>query len=144
LKVGISIALVGATVGQFVAGSDGPGTAIPIAEGQFDTTRVFAALVMRGLLSTRLLYAIELTGYKTIDECILAPRSGRVDAKVISATIGFRAAMGFSVNPTRDSPRSSMRGSTFNRGIGTIRRQMISGLALNGVALEQIPAELSF
>jgi polar amino acid transport system substrate-binding protein len=32
----------------------------------------------------------------------------------------------------------------FNRGIGTIREQMISGLALNGVTAEQVPAELSF
>jgi hypothetical protein len=32
----------------------------------------------------------------------------------------------------------------FNRGIGTIRDQMIAGLALNGVTPEQVPAELSF
>jgi hypothetical protein len=32
----------------------------------------------------------------------------------------------------------------FNRGIGTIRDQMIAGLALNGVTVEQVPAELSF
>jgi hypothetical protein len=48
MKVGISFALVGAIVGEFVAGSDGLGTVILIAEGQFDTTRVFAALVMLG------------------------------------------------------------------------------------------------
>ena len=60
MKVGISFALVGAIVGEFVAGSDGLGTVILIAEGQFDTTRVFAALVMLGLLGTVLFYAIEL------------------------------------------------------------------------------------
>jgi NitT/TauT family transport system permease protein len=59
MKVGISFALVGAIVGEFVAGSDGLGTVILIAEGQFDTTRVFAALVMLGLLGTTLFYAIE-------------------------------------------------------------------------------------
>jgi polar amino acid transport system substrate-binding protein len=32
----------------------------------------------------------------------------------------------------------------FNRGIGTIREQMIDGLALNGVKREQIPPSLSF
>jgi polar amino acid transport system substrate-binding protein len=32
----------------------------------------------------------------------------------------------------------------FNRGIGTIRDQMISGLALNGVTPEHVPSELSF
>jgi NitT/TauT family transport system permease protein len=59
MKVGISFALVGAIVGEFVAGSDGLGTAILIAEGQFDTTRVFAALVMLGVMGTALFYAVE-------------------------------------------------------------------------------------
>jgi NitT/TauT family transport system permease protein len=59
MKVGISFALVGAIVGEFVAGSNGLGTVILIAEGQFDTTRVFAALVMLGLLGTVLFYVIE-------------------------------------------------------------------------------------
>jgi NitT/TauT family transport system permease protein len=59
MKVGISFALVGAIVGEFVAGSDGLGTVILIAEGQFDTTRVFAALVILGLMGTLLFYAIE-------------------------------------------------------------------------------------
>jgi len=59
MKVGISFALVGAIVGEFVAGSDGLGTVILIAEGQFDTTRVFAALVMLGVLGTALFYVVE-------------------------------------------------------------------------------------
>lgn len=59
MKVGISFALVGAIVGEFVAGSDGLGTVILIAEGQFDTTRVFAALVMLGVLGTALFYMVE-------------------------------------------------------------------------------------
>jgi NitT/TauT family transport system permease protein len=59
MKVGISFALVGAIVGEFVAGSDGLGTVILIAEGQFDTTRVFAALVMLGVLGTALFYSVE-------------------------------------------------------------------------------------
>jgi NitT/TauT family transport system permease protein len=59
MKVGISFALVGAIVGEFVAGSDGLGTVILIAEGQFDTTRVFAALVMLGVLGTVLFFIVE-------------------------------------------------------------------------------------
>ena len=35
------------------------GTVILIAEGQFDTTRVFAALVMLGVLGTALFYIVE-------------------------------------------------------------------------------------
>jgi NitT/TauT family transport system permease protein len=60
MKVGISFALVGAIVGEFVAGSNGLGTVILVAEGQFDTTRVFAALVILGLMGTGLFYAVEL------------------------------------------------------------------------------------
>ena len=59
MKVAVSFALVGAIVGEFVAGSDGLGTVILIAEGQFDTTRVFAALVLLGLLGTLLFYLVE-------------------------------------------------------------------------------------
>jgi NitT/TauT family transport system permease protein len=59
MKVGISFALVGAIVGEFVAGSDGLGTVILIAQGQFDTTRVFAALALLGLLGTMLFYLVE-------------------------------------------------------------------------------------
>lgn len=60
MKVGISFALVGAIVGEFVAGSDGLGTVILIAEGRFDTTRVFAALVMLGVMATVMFYAVNL------------------------------------------------------------------------------------
>jgi len=60
MKVGISFALVGAIVGEFIAGSSGLGTVILVAEGSFDTPRVFAALVMLGLMGTLLFYAIEL------------------------------------------------------------------------------------
>jgi NitT/TauT family transport system permease protein len=59
MKVGIGFALVGAIATEFVAGSNGLGTVILIAEGQFDTTRVFAALVRLGLSGTVLFYVIE-------------------------------------------------------------------------------------
>jgi polar amino acid transport system substrate-binding protein len=108
----------------------------------------------------------QLTGYKSIDECVLALQSGRVDAEVIAATIGLSTV---GKNPTLGpyhllgTPTVSLPSCygiqrepdtrfkevvdawiDFNRGIGTIREQMISGLALNGVTPEQVPAELSF
>jgi polar amino acid transport system substrate-binding protein len=108
----------------------------------------------------------QLTGYKSIDECILALQSGRVDAEVISTTIGLSTvgknpALGpyhLLSTPTvalpscygiQREPDTRFREVVdawidFNRGIGTIREQMINGLALNGVTPEQIPAELSF
>ncbi|TDR85222.1 ABC transporter permease [Enterovirga rhinocerotis] len=59
LKVAISFALVGAIVGEFVAGSEGLGFAILTAQGQFDTPRVFVCLLLLGLLGTVLFYLVE-------------------------------------------------------------------------------------
>ncbi|BBK29873.1 NitT/TauT family transport system permease protein [Stella humosa] len=59
MKVAISFALVGAIVGEFVAGSAGLGFVILVAQGQFDTSRVFVALVLLGLLGTILFYIVE-------------------------------------------------------------------------------------
>lgn len=59
MKVAISFALVGAIVGEFVGGSSGLGTVILVAQGQFDTTRVFAALVLLGVMGTVLSNVIE-------------------------------------------------------------------------------------
>jgi polar amino acid transport system substrate-binding protein len=108
----------------------------------------------------------QLTGYKSIDDCVLALQSGRVDAEVLAATIGLSTvgknpSLGpyhLLTTPTVSLPScygiqrepDTRFGEVvnawidFNRGIGTIREQMISGLALNGVTAEQVPAELSF
>jgi NitT/TauT family transport system permease protein len=59
MKVGISLALVGAIVGEFVAGDYGLGHVILVAQGNFDTTRVFVALLLLGLLGTLLFNALE-------------------------------------------------------------------------------------
>ena len=60
MKVGISLALVGAIVGEFVAGATGLGYLILIAQGQFDTTRVFVSLLALGVMGTALFYLIDL------------------------------------------------------------------------------------
>jgi polar amino acid transport system substrate-binding protein len=108
----------------------------------------------------------QLTGYKSIDECVLALQSGRVDAEVIAATIGLSTVgKNPSLGPYRvlGTPAVSLPSCygiqrepdtrfaevvnawiDFNRGIGTIREQMINGLALNGVTMEQVPSDLSF
>jgi polar amino acid transport system substrate-binding protein len=108
----------------------------------------------------------QLTGYKSIDECVLALQSGRVDAEIIAATIGLSTVgKNPSLGPYHllDTPVVSLPSCygvqrepdmrfaevvnawiDFNRGIGTIREQMIDGLALNGVTPEQVPASLSF
>jgi len=108
----------------------------------------------------------QLTGYKTIDDCVLALQSGRADAEVLAATIGLSTVgKNPSLGPYHllNTPTVSLPSCygvqrepdtrfvevvnawiDFNRGIGTIRDQMIGGLALNGVTPEQVPAELSF
>lgn len=108
----------------------------------------------------------QLTGYKTIDDCVLALQGGRIDAQVIAATIGLStvgrnpslgpyhllstptvslpSCYGIQREPDTRFAEVVNAWIDFNRGIGTIREQMINGLALNGVTLEQVPAELSF
>jgi polar amino acid transport system substrate-binding protein len=108
----------------------------------------------------------QLTGFKSIDDCILALQSGRVDAEVLAATIGLSTVgKNPSLGPFHllNTPIVSLPSCygvqrepdtrfvevvnawiDFNRGIGTIRDQMIAGLGLNGVTPEQVPAELSF
>ncbi|HMS07171.1 MAG TPA: ABC transporter permease [Burkholderiaceae bacterium] len=58
LKVAISLALVGAIVGEFVASQKGLGYVILTAQGTFDTTRVFAAVILLALLGLALYGAL--------------------------------------------------------------------------------------
>lgn len=59
-KVGISFALIGAIVGEFVAGERGLGYAILESQSTFNTPRVFAAILVLGLLGTVLFFAVDL------------------------------------------------------------------------------------
>jgi NitT/TauT family transport system permease protein len=60
MKVAISLALVGAIAGEFVASQVGLGYAILTAQGMFNTTSVFASIVLLGVLGTLLFYAVNL------------------------------------------------------------------------------------
>jgi NitT/TauT family transport system permease protein len=60
MKVAISLALVGAIAGEFVASQAGLGYVILSAEGNFQTTRVFAAIFLLGVLGTILFFIVEL------------------------------------------------------------------------------------
>jgi NitT/TauT family transport system permease protein len=60
MKVAISFALVGALVGEFVAGDQGLGHVILLAQGMFDTPRVFAAILLLGIIGTVLFYIVDL------------------------------------------------------------------------------------
>lgn len=60
LKVAMSLALVGAIVGEFVTSQRGLGYVILTAQGSFDTTRVFAAIVILSVLGLLLMSLIDV------------------------------------------------------------------------------------
>jgi NitT/TauT family transport system permease protein len=60
MKVGVSFALVGTIVGEFVAGETGLGHVILVAQGSFDTPTVFVALALLCALGVILFKVLEL------------------------------------------------------------------------------------
>jgi NitT/TauT family transport system permease protein len=60
MKVAISLALVGAIVGEFVSSQRGLGYVILSAQGTFDTARVFAAILVLGVMGVALFWLVTL------------------------------------------------------------------------------------
>jgi NitT/TauT family transport system permease protein len=60
MKVAMSLALVGAIVGEFVSSQRGLGYVILSAQGMFDTPRVFAAIAILAVLGVALVGAVSL------------------------------------------------------------------------------------
>ncbi|MEP9367345.1 ABC transporter permease [Xanthobacter sp. VNH20] len=60
MKVAISLALIGAIVGEFVAANRGLGYLILMAQGQFDMVRMFAALAILSCIGLALFYGVAL------------------------------------------------------------------------------------
>jgi NitT/TauT family transport system permease protein len=58
-KIGISFALIGAIVGEFVAGDQGLGNVILASQATFDSARAFAAILLLGILGTIMFFSIE-------------------------------------------------------------------------------------
>jgi NitT/TauT family transport system permease protein len=58
MKVAISLALVGAIVGEFVSSQRGLGYVILSAQGMFDTARVFAAIFVLAIMGVILFWAL--------------------------------------------------------------------------------------
>jgi NitT/TauT family transport system permease protein len=59
-KIGITLAMVGAVVGEFIASNAGLGYCLLIANAAFDTPLLFGAVILLALLSVLLFYAVEL------------------------------------------------------------------------------------
>jgi len=60
LKVAMSLALVGAIVGEFVSSQSGLGQVILGAQGTFDTARVFAALAILAVMGVALIGVVDI------------------------------------------------------------------------------------
>ena len=58
-KIGISFALIGAIVGEFVAGEKGLGSGDPDEPGTFNSARAFAAILLLGVIGTVMFYIVE-------------------------------------------------------------------------------------
>jgi NitT/TauT family transport system permease protein len=58
MKVAISLALVGAIVGEFVSSQRGLGYVILSAQGTFDTARVFAAIIVLAVMGVLLFWIV--------------------------------------------------------------------------------------
>jgi NitT/TauT family transport system permease protein len=59
MKVAISLALIGAIVGEFVAAKRGLGYLILLSQGQYDTVTMFAAIVILALLGIVLFFLLD-------------------------------------------------------------------------------------
>ena len=59
-KIGITLSMVGAVVGEFIASNAGLGYCLLIANAAFDAPLLFGAVILLALLSVALFYAIEL------------------------------------------------------------------------------------
>ncbi len=58
-KIGISFALIGAIVGEFVAGERGLGNVILTSQATFNSARAFAAILLLGILGTIMFFIVE-------------------------------------------------------------------------------------
>ncbi len=108
----------------------------------------------------------QITALRTPDETLLFFQSGRADAIILAAMLGLSA---LAKNPAMgsyyllDDPTVALPSSfgvrrepdtrflevlnawiEFNRGTGTIREDLLDGLALNGVKREDVPKALTF
>ncbi len=60
LKIATSMAVIGAIIGEFVASDEGWGYLLIRAQGELDTTLIFAIAILLAVVATVLYYAVEL------------------------------------------------------------------------------------
>jgi NitT/TauT family transport system permease protein len=72
LKISITLAVVGAVVGEFVGGDAGLGYLLMVANGSMDTQLLFAGIVCLTILGVALYLVVELTEWLVIPRHIVA------------------------------------------------------------------------
>jgi NitT/TauT family transport system permease protein len=75
LKVAMSLALVGAIVGEFVSSQKGLGFVILTSQGSFDTTRVFAAIFILSVVGVALIGLVDVIERLALPWHVTARRS---------------------------------------------------------------------
>jgi NitT/TauT family transport system permease protein len=81
-KIGITLAVVGAVVGEFIAANRGLGYMLLVANNSFDTPLLFSIVVLLSLMSIGLFYLIELI------EALVLPRPLRRKGIDVTASKG--------------------------------------------------------
>jgi NitT/TauT family transport system permease protein len=81
LKIGMSLAVVGAIVAEFVAADRGLGYYLLYANGQLDTTGVFGAILLLTVIGIALYYMVEFA------ERLFVPARAAKDTEVPQATM---------------------------------------------------------
>jgi len=66
LKMGITLSVIGAVVGEFVSGTSGLGYAVQLAQGELRMDLSFAAIVILAVIGVVLFYAVEFAERKLI------------------------------------------------------------------------------
>src|SRR5947209_9671569 len=73
LKISITLAVVGAVVGEFVGGDAGLGYLLMVANGSMDTQLLFAGIVALTVLGVALFVLVEIAERLTVPRHIIAP-----------------------------------------------------------------------
>jgi NitT/TauT family transport system permease protein len=76
LKISITLAVVGAVVGEFVGGDAGLGYLLMVANGSMDTQLLFAGIVALTILGVALFLLVELAERLAIPRHIIAAEKG--------------------------------------------------------------------
>lgn len=77
LKAAAAFSLIGSLVGEFVGGEKGLGYVILVAQGMFETTSAFVAVILLGITGTGLYYIVNIAEAKLLPWHVSQRQTGR-------------------------------------------------------------------